>query len=122
MELIGDFVEDDGLKFSNSTYKSYTSYYNNHFDWQYSSKYDYLDDFDYNYKDEKDTTLFNYNLDMLEPSDWIQFKSGNIKQVGKNAYYIDIQTNNLYEEISNGEFDLIGEDIIVYNKNFEEIY
>jgi len=136
--LVGNFIEDKGLYFSNNTYKDYGGYF------KYDSKYydDYYDDY---YRDEEnnwfnklkqreeeqeETKKLSYteneyddfHLYKLE-SNWLvdMYGNGNYEKVGSRDYYYDWGTLELLEKI-NGDYKLVGNNPIVCDENGEEIF
>ena len=107
---VGDFIDENGLKFSNGTYKTYTSY---------------LSDYSYNWKNWK------YSDDYYFDDDIIEEKAQDIEKETDNTFeYYDAQKGLIYlqkgwafyceekasyEEVSS-EFDF------VYDLNTGELY
>lgn len=143
---IGDFVEDEGLKFSNTTYKSYR--------YSYSNDYSYNKTYSYSYKrDEDEDAKFSLNndtkklldvkevdniLDMVE-DDYVPSKDEYLMEVNSN-YYIDLRgdgndfervgdrklwfdwaTYYLYEENALGELKLISDNPMIWDEEFVEV-
>ena len=127
---VGDFVEDDGVKYSNTTYKPYTYTYNKYYDWDERDYYYYWDEKaqkyvnkGYTYLEDKtkiDTKVNVKRLEKLEPTWWIGNEYG-CEAVGGRDYYIDPFTYDLYEKVGN-EFIKIGEQTYVYDEQFCELY
>lgn len=132
---VGDFVEDNGIMYSNTSYKPYTfkTYQYGTYGKDYDSEYwnswwdkktkDYLNE-GYTYLEEQNEVskddLKNRKLLLLDPKWYIQNDYG-WEQVGDRLLYIDEDNYRLYEELDNGEMLLIGEDTFVYNENYEEV-
>lgn len=119
--FIGDFIEDNGLKFSNSSYEpyTYTSYYkysNYDTDWYYDYKklQDTIDN-----KDAKDNQEYwlplepDYHIDL--------WGNGDIERVGDRDYWYDYDNLELYE-YKDGDFQLVAMNPIIYDENNEEIW
>ena len=93
---VGDFIDENGLKFSNTTYKNYISYLTNY---KTSKKYEsYFDDYSYDdfYECKKTSDLYYDYYD-----------------VGKNLIYLEsnwfywCEESNTYENVSDYDFELI---------------
>lgn len=115
IHYIGDFIDDDGLKFSNNSYISYSSrYYSEGNDWYYKK---YLES-----KKEEEGELNEDYLYPLEENWYIDlFGNGYPELVGKKEYYFDWLNLGLYE-YKDGDFHLIAEAPIIYDENYEEIW
>lgn len=132
---VGDFIEDNGVKYSNGTYKpytykSYTTYDYDDYDkygwnswWNKQTKkyfnegYTYLDPQEVVSKD----TLRDRKLQLLKPQ-WIIQNNYGCEKVGDRLLYIDEDTYELFEELDSGEMLKIGEDTFVFDEKYEEIY
>lgn len=106
------FIKDNGVYYSNSTYKKSYSYYTNYNYNYYSNKYyndDYIyddDDYDYNY-DDYDTYYTSKNdkyksksqVQLLKTNDVVEnTKTHELLEILKdNVYCIDDKTNTLYK-------------------------
>jgi len=128
--FIGDFIDDNNLKFSNSTYKTrtYYGYYNDYdyYDSWYSNYYrkqeeiDKLDKEENYYYNEED--LDTDNLFELEKNWYVDLDgTGDIEKVGKRELYFDYETLELYE-YEKGKYDLIAVNPIIYDENYEVIW
>lgn len=110
---VGDFIDDNGLNFSNTTYKSYQhlSYYSN--DWYYDmyNKQKEIDD-EIGYDSYLMPLESNWNIDM--------YGNGEIQNVGDKKYWYDYETMELFEELGD-EFELIAVNPIIYDENNEEV-
>lgn len=130
---VGDFVEENGVKYSNTSYKPYTflstkdyyleedsEYWNSW--WDKKSK-EYLNE-GYTYLDPKEVVdkdnLKTRNLLPLKSTWFIQNNYG-CEKVGNRNLYVDEDTYELYEELDTGEMLLIGEDTFVFDESYEEI-
>lgn len=117
---IGEFVEDKGVKFSNTSYKSYdySKYY-----YQYSSNY--YDDWYESKKAEQDYYDNYGDEDYMIPleRDWYVdlFGNGNTVIVGDKDYWYDYETLDLYE-LENDDFKLIARHPYIYDENWEQVY
>ena len=137
---VGEFIDDKGLKFSNTTYKygwyrGYSSHSYNYYDdgIEYDKYYD--DDYWYDkaYEEQKKQTeqeklefeegLTNEeNLIPLEDTWSIDiYGNGKTEKVGKNEYYYDYETLELYEW-NKGVFSLISINPIIYDEYGVEIW
>ena len=127
--LIGDFVKEKGLYFSNTTYKTYTpttKYYD------YSNYWDkYLDDDFYysSYYDKKqEEKQKEINFDdciFLEDDDLIYFENTKTYQNAKDLFYLgdllyNLETEELYC-VCDGETELLSDNVIIYDKNYAEL-
>jgi predicted glutamine amidotransferase len=122
---VGDFIDDNCLKFSNDTYKPYT--------YKYSYAYDYGDDdyyetwYKYFYNKEKkeekeEKEIKKENLIMLEKNWWIDFYGNGITtEVGDREYWYDYDTLELYEW-TDGGLSLVAVNPIIYDEKYEEIW
>lgn len=124
---VGEFVEDEKLKFSNTSYKSYSyyktgkSYYTNHYDW-------YEDD--YEHTPSYGEVGSKYIGEHIKDSDWWYLDSswwividGVEELVGDRDLMWDWSTLDLvqYDEKSD-DYKLIGRGVIVLDADGEEIY
>lgn len=131
---VGDFVEDKGVKYSNTSYKPYTfktyTYYGEEHDSEYWNSWwdkktkEYLNE-GYTYLDTQEVVdkniLKNKNLVLLEP-EWIIQNNYGWEKVGDRLFYIDEDTYTLYEELDTGELLRVGEDTFVFNEDYEEVF
>lgn len=129
--FVGDFIEDNGVKYSNGTYKPYSYVYNKYYDWDDRDYYYYWDEKakkylneGYTYLEDKtkiDTTKTNVKrLEKLEPT-WIIGNERGCEKVGDRDFYIDPFTYDLYEKVNN-EYIKIGEETYVYDEQYCELY
>ena len=128
---IGEFIDDNGLNFSNDTYKH--SYYQSLGYGGYSSYGGYTDWYEYQYnkqknkdnKDDEDDDLIEYTGDYLIPleDNWHidLYGSGNVEKVGDRILWYDYETMELLQEIG-GEMEVIAMNPIIYDENNEEIF
>lgn len=125
--FVGDFIEDNGIMYSNSTYKRYyyTELYKN-----YNRVWDtetgtYLPNYGYDYiKDDKDYED-EVNVSRLEKLDSTYYISNTLygwEQVGDRDLYIDIYNFDLYEKSDNNTLFLRGHDTFVYDQDYNEVY
>lgn len=114
---VGDFIVENDIKFSNTSYKPYTysynyngrgSYYNSYSDWYYDNEYD---------KESYNTSEYLLPLE----KDWYVVDDKSTERVGDRTLMYNFATYNLYEEQSDGTLKLISSDVIVYDENFEEV-
>lgn len=134
--FVGDFIEDKGLYFSNSSYKQYYSFgnYSRYYD---DYKYDDYDDYDDDWygslyqkekaqqismKEDEEQEIDERYLQRLE-SNWLidLYGNGNLQAVGNKDYYYDWSTLELYEKI-NGQYEYITTNPVVCDENGEEIF
>lgn len=117
---VGEFIDDNGLNFSNSTYeKSYYSY-NYGYNYWYGGTYNKQKEVENKVEDLED-----YSGEYLLPleSDWYVdlYGSGNVEKVGNKIMWYDYETMELLQEVG-GEMELIAANPIIYDENFEEIF
>ena len=118
---VGEFIDDNGLNFSNNTYEK--GYYS------YNYGYNYWYGNTYNKEKEVDTkieeNLEDYSGEYLIPleKEWYVdlYGSGNVEKVGDKILWYDYETMELLQEIG-GEMELIAANPIIYDENFEEIF
>ncbi len=112
---IGDFIEDNGLKFSNNTYLDFTNSYSYRYnDWYY----ELYDKQEKNKQEELDTS----NLFPLENTWYIDlYANGNTQIIGDNDYWLDYDNLDLYE-YKEGDFHKLAVAPLIYDENFEEIW
>ena len=116
---IGDFIEDNGLKFSNNTYLDYSYSYGTKYAW-YSDYYkDWYEDLYTRQKEEesKEETLYplesNWYIDL--------YANGNVSPVGDNDYWFDYETLELYE-YKDGDFHKLAINPIIYDERKLEVW
>ena len=121
LHYIGEFVDDKGLMFSNTSYKT-SIYYPNY----YSSYYKDFDWYKDLYSNQKELEEKEKETDYLIPleSNWYVdlYGNGDSKKVGGKDYWYDYDTLELFEYKKSGEFDLIAINPIIYDDNFEEVW
>lgn len=135
---VGDFVEDDGLKCSNTTYKSYTYTYSNSYSKTYSSPYteqskfslkdyDYDDEYDLDkyldkYDDYDDLDKYDSGMTPLADDYYVDIKgTGNYEKVGNRKLWFDWNSYYLYEEFKDGELEFLSDCPIIYDSKYCEI-
>ena len=122
--FVGEFTNDNGLLFSNTSYKvslNYTyrgGYYSSSEDDWYYEMYQREKDKERDYHDKE--YLEEYMLPL--ESDWYYDLKGNgeYKKVGNKDYWYDLYSSVLYE-YKNGDFEEISDTAIIYDENYEEI-
>lgn len=129
---IGSFETENGVKYSNSTYKtsrySYSSSKFTTYNYPSYNKYDYDDYYDY-YDSSYDYVTYtldefiksNIKYDILKNGDFVEYSSS-IREVTDNTLYIVDEDYNLYEvyTYNNIEYvDLIGTNVAVFDNNYE---
>ena len=125
---IGEFTDDKGLKFSNTTYK-YSRMTYKYGDYKYGeykySDYYYGDDdywYDKAYKEQKEIDENDDYLFQLEKGWYIDFYgNGDTKPVGDTEYWFNYDTLELFE-YKNGALQLIAVNPLIYDENYEEIW
>lgn len=121
---IGSFENENGVKYSNDTYKtSRYTYSSNKFTTYNYPSYDSYDDYNTTYDTYTLDELIKNNIkyELLESGDIVEY-SGYIKEVSNDMQYIVDEFYNLYEmyEYNKIEYiDLIGTNVIVFDKNYE---
>lgn len=112
---IGDFINDNGLNFSNTTYKSY-----NYYNWNYDSyKYDFK-----NYtetKKEKENKMRIDDLIELK-NEWQVVDDFEYYKVGTKKLYFDTNTFDLYEKDIYNNLSLISQNVMIYNEYDEMLF
>lgn len=120
---VGDFEEENGVKYSNSSYKEYThktysKYYSPVWD---EDEQDYLKSCGYVFdKEEECREVEEKDLMKLEPN-WFIGNGYGIEKVGDRELYIDIYEYDLYEKRENNTYFRIGRDTYVYDEQYLEI-
>lgn len=120
--FVGDFIEKDGLLFSNDTYMDYTRYYSsnmtnmyNAYNWEdidsYNNGFKELDDYGYPYEEE---------LVVLEPS-WYVYYDNKVELVGDRFLQYDIFTRELYLIDYNETMIMLSKNAMVFDENYEEL-
>lgn len=116
MTMIGDFINEKKVYYSNNTYKTTYSYkwYN------YESDYkQYEKDF-YNYKDNiKNYGLYYYDTE-LEKNWYYSINGKEFVKVGDNNIIYNDYLDTLYK-YENGNYTEIGNNVIIADENGEEI-
>lgn len=119
---IGDFIEDKGLYFSNTSYLP--SSYNNYGLGFYSSYYEYFPEEENSVIDYNDSYTL-YDEDDLYPLDenWYidLYGNGNTIKVENKDYYYNLSTLDLLE-FKNGGFEIVSKNPIVYDEKYQEIF
>lgn len=128
---VGEFEEENGIKYSNSTYKPYTfkyiddydcSYYHNSW-WDKKAK-EYLDN-GYTYLEKQDKVdekeYDEKDLILLQPN-WFIANDYGWEEVGDRTLYFNTTNYDLYEELKNGEMIKIGENTFVYDEDYYDVY
>ena len=134
---IGDFVLDNNLYFSNTTYnyKSYNYTYN--YDYKYyNDYYTSYSGYQYKYNDNKsyiekrddtprlittDKKIPNYEYcDIIPINYFIEYDNKIIKLTSKDNYIIDYSTGNVFKlNDDTNDYDFITDDYILYNDKKE---
>ena len=127
---VGDFINENGLKFSNSTYKTFTRYYNN-FDYFIEKGYaaktekDVKNDFDDEYFDDYIYYDAKKSLIYLEHN-WTFYADGShvyeyVKNY-ENDLIFDLNTGELFELNDLGNLSKLYDYVTVYDEKYNEIY
>lgn len=126
--LVGDFKTDDnGVKYSNSNYlSSYDEYYDKYYD--YGRYYDYYDAYDYPKLDKKskeetkNISEIDEEYEIVLESNWYYSVSEKpFEKVGDKLLVYDYYYGLLYEVNDMGDYELIGEDVMIFDENGEEL-
>ena len=121
---VGDFVDEKGLKFSNTTYKTLTTY-----TFCQNSKYLYCFDDDFEKIYTKNDCYYDYfdkneNLIYLKPN-WFFWVDDTDTYEQVSSYDCDLvyslDKNSLFVLDDNGELMEISQDVRVYDENFLQI-
>lgn len=137
---VGDFVEDEGLKFSNTTYKSYTYTYSNSYSKTYNSPYTTKEESKFELEDyyDKEYDLDKYGDDFDKYDELDLYDSGMTPlaedyyvdlngdgneyiKVGNRKLWFDWGTYYLYEEFKDGELKFLSDCPIIYDNKYVEI-
>lgn len=132
---VGDFIDENGLKFSNSTYKNYTTYLSNYAsnwkNWNYKNDYYYDDDIEETEKDVKNEIddAFEYydtqkGLIYLEKG-WAFYceEKASYEEVTTSFDYVyDLNTGELYTLTDLGYLTKYEDFAIVYDADGYEIF
>lgn len=113
---VGDFIDENGVKFSNSTYKTYTNYFSNYnFKWKSTTKNDdyYYDD-DYYYEEKEDVQQEADDNDQEIIYEYYNAQKGLIYLQHDWSFYCD--DCGSYEEVTGSDYDF------VYDLNTGELY
>ena len=134
IRYVGDKIEDNGVIYSNSTYKAYeykypiTQWKERETKEGDDTNYDYLDNpyYDSYYNGFVDgydgyylKDIRNYIMKIFD-GDYISFDNGNTFSGNKGIKYIDAW-GYLYSVDDSGFLNLISTDCTVYNRDYEEI-
>ena len=117
---VGEFIDDNGLNFSNNTYNYDYSYSNwTNYDW-YEREYKKQNEIDN--KEKYPIQEYEEYIMPLE-KDWYidMYGNGNVKKVGNKDYWYNYETMELYENI-NDEFEVIATNPTIYDENYEELF
>ena len=117
---IGDFIDDNGLNFSNDTYERKLYQYQSYYDW-FDKAYNNQKEID-NYNDYDD---YDYSQDYLIPleSEWYidMYGNGNVEKVGNRTMWFDYETLDLIEQ-KGEEIEVIATNVMVYDEDNEVIF
>lgn len=123
--LVGKFeTDDDGVKYSNSNYLPYYNY-----GYDYYRYYDLYDNYKYKQLDTKSDEDFVKNIAdiddeyevVLESNWYYSVDEKPFEYVGDKLLVYDFYYGLLYEVNAMGDYELIGEDVIIYDENGEEV-
>ena len=123
---VGNFTDDKGLYFSNTSYK-WANYYKDYYANGYSGYSSYYDDYDddwYNkeYKKQEETEKNQEYWIQLEKTWYIDiYGNGDATLVGDKEYWYDYDSLELFE-YRNGEYQLIAMNPLIYDERYNEIW
>lgn len=116
---VGEFVDDKGLYFSNTSYK-----------WRNTYKYGYYEDYDKFYDEDWYEKMYakqqqeEVNEDYLIPIEkgwYIDFYgNGDCKKIESDDYWYDYDTLELFE-YKDGGLQLVAKNPMIYDENYEEV-
>lgn len=120
---IGSFETENGVKYSNSTYKTsrYTYSSSKFTTYNYPSYNSYDYNTTYNTYTLNEFIKNNIKYEILKNGDIVEY-SNYIKEVSNDRQYIVDEFYNLYEMYEYNEIeyiDLVGTDVVVFDKNYE---
>jgi predicted glutamine amidotransferase len=122
--FVGDFINKDGLLFSNNTYMDYSSYYSNIKSSGYSAynweDYDALDTLSFNNSFNYEDDDFDEELIVLDPS-WYVSYNNMVELVGDRMLEYNVYTGELYLIDFNNTSIKLSEGALVYDENCEEV-
>lgn len=131
--LVGKFeTDDDGVKYSNSNYLPYYNYGYDYYRY-YDKYYDKYDDYKYpsltTSSETKDDAEFVKNIKdiddeyeiVLESNWYYSVNEKPFEYVGDKLLVYDYYYGILYEVNDMGDYELIGEDVMIFDENGEEI-
>lgn len=122
--FVGDFINKDGLLFSNGTYMDYSSYYSNIKSGGYSAynweDYDTLDTLSFNNSFNYEDDDFDEELIVLDPS-WYVSYNNMVELVGDRMLEYNVYTGELYLIDFNNTSIKLSEGALVYDENCEEV-
>lgn len=108
--LVGDFINDNGLNFSNDTYLSFDYY--KYYDKSYDKSYE-LDYYQDGYNDALYPLEKNWFVDLYD--------NGNTIIVSDKELWYDYETMQLFEYKDN-DFQILSNNARVYDENYEEVF
>ena len=115
---VGNFIDEKGIKFSNSSYEDWETLY-------YPTMYGTSQHSYYNDNAYYDSLIDKYEKEEEElialESNWYVEYDGKWEKVGDRVMCWDTISGKLYE-FSGGRKELISEDVVVYDENYEFVY
>ena len=135
--LVGKFETDEsGVKYSNTNYLPYTYKYAALSGYHYYPDY-YYDNYKHNdyYYDKEDTKSDKEFIEdlkdmddpgyeteiMLEPKWYYSVNEKNFESVGDKELIYDFYYNILYEVTATGDYEYLGNDVMIFDENGEEM-
>lgn len=118
---VGEFIDDNGLNFSNNTYKMESCY---------SYRFSYTDWYDELYNKQQlaqseEQSYWEEESEYMVPleKEWYidLWGNGNAKQIGNKDYWYNYETLELFE-LRDDDFELIATNPIIYDENYEEFF
>jgi len=135
--LVGKFeTDEDGVKYSNSNYLPY-SYYGYRYGYKYGYNYDYYGYDAYNHLTSKDFEEDDFKRDedfvknisridyetevVLEPDWYFSIEDKPFEKVGDKFLVYDFYYDILYDVNDMGDYEYLGHNILILDKNGEEV-
>ena len=129
---VGDFIDENGLKFSNTTYKTFTTYISKYSKYFYDDYYDdyydnYYDDKTKNYKSDDNFEYYNISKEQIYLDKKWHFYGEesqlyfDVKDFEYDLIY-DLNEGALYYLDDDGALQLFESLVTVYDEELKEVY